>query len=232
MSQRVRVRIIAENTLDWERAVDLRKLGESFAAYLGEPVEFIWARPELAALARDAVEPMAGDPPVEVLPPLRMQTQGMAAANLALDAQGRPDWAAMWESFCELAFFGGPPHRGDDSRVRALAEIPRASDAGSEVTFDAIAELRRGIFLTTGLFSEPIDAPGWLAVSCRSTKQAAWMCACIVLENVEARLDDEGRLLVPASASFTLPDEVKSVITVVAKVAHYWEMHALVYGLE
>ena len=45
-------------------------------------------------------------------------------------------------------------------------------------------------------------------------------------------MDEEGRLLVPASPSFTLKDQVKSVITVVAKVHHYWEMHAVVYGVE
>ena len=45
-------------------------------------------------------------------------------------------------------------------------------------------------------------------------------------------VDEEGRLLVPASPSFTLKDQVKSVITVVAKVHHYWEIHAVVYGVE
>ncbi len=225
----VRVRIVASNTLEWERAKELRDLGGTFAAYLGEPVEFIWTRPELAALAREAVEPMTGDTPVETLRPIRAQTQGMAAADMTYDAEGRPNWAAMWESFCELAFFGGPPHRGEDSAVRAIAEIPRVEETGG---IDPINEIRRGIFLTTGLFSELSDLPGWLAISCKSSKQAAWMCACVVLENVEARLDDEGRLLVPASPSFTVKDQVKSVVTVVAKVNHYWEMHAMVYGLE
>ena len=228
-NQPVRVRILAENTLDWERTKDLRALGESFAAYLGEPVEFIWVRPELAGLAREAVEPMTGDAPIETLRPVRVQTEGMAAASLVVDAEGRPDWGATWESFCELAFFGGPAHRGDDSRVRAIAEIPRVA---VEQGFDPVAEIRRGVFLTTGMFSEPAEKPGWLAVSCRSLKQAAWMCACIVLEGVDARLDDEGRLLIPASPAFTLLDQVKSVITVMAKVNHYWEMHAMVYGLE
>ena len=204
-------------------------LCQSYAAYLGEPVEFIWARPELAGLARDAVAPMSGDAPVETLLPFRVQTEGMPAAAMVSDDQGNADWSAMWESFCELAFFGGPPHRGDDNRVRALAEIPRAIPNGP---FDPIAEIRRGIYLTTGLFSEPSEIPGWLAISCRSRKHAAWMCACILLENVDARLDDEERLLVPAAPSFTLKDEVKSVITVVAKVHHYWEMHAVVYGIE
>lgn len=227
--QAPRIRVLATNTLEWERTKDIRALCETFAAYLGEPVEFIWTRPELAALAREAVEPMTGDAPIETMPPLRVQTEGMPAAALVFDASGRPDWGATWESFCELAYFGGPPHRGDDSRVRAVADIPRVTAEGA---LDPVAEIRRGVFLTTGMFSEPATIPGWLAVSCKSSKQAAWMCACIVLENVEARLDDEGRLLIPASPSFTLMDEVKSVITVVAKVAHYWEMHALVYGLE
>ena len=52
------------------------------------------------------------------------------------------------------------------------------------------------------------------------------MCATIILENVEAKFDEE-RLLVPASPSFTLKDEVKSVITVVAKTHHYWTAHAI-----
>ena len=86
--------------------------------------------------------------------------------------------------------------------------------------------------MTTGLFSEPAEEPGWLAITCRTRQQAAWMCACIILENVDARLDEEDRLLVPAGPEFTLKGEVKSVVTVVAKVAHYWQMHALVYGLD
>ena len=223
-----RVMVVADNTLDWDRTRELRALCQSYAAYLGEPVEFVWTRPELAGLARESVDPMPGDSPVEVLLPFRVQTEGMPAVALAVDEDGAPDWSAMWESFCELAFFGGSPHRGDDSRVRAIAEIP-APIAGE---FDPVAEIRRGIFMTTGLFSEPSDVPGWLAVSCRSTRQAAWMCACVLLENVDSRVDEEGRLLVPAGASFTLKDQVKSVITVVAKVNHYWEMHAMVYGIE
>ncbi len=116
-----RVMVIGDSSMDWERTRELRALSQSYAAYLGEPVEFIWARPELAALARESVEPMPGDPPVETLQPFRVQTEGMPAAALSVDEEGRPDWAATWESFCELAFFGGPPHRGDDSMVRAIA---------------------------------------------------------------------------------------------------------------
>ena len=66
--------------------------------------------------------------------------------------------------------------------------------------------------------------PGWLAITCESPKMAAWLCATIILENVAARCDEE-RLLVPADPSFALMDEVKSVITVVAKTHHYWTAH-------
>ena len=86
-----------------------------------------------------------------------------------------------------------------------------------------LAELRRGIWETTGLFSEPAR-PGWLAVSCDSARTAAWLCAVIILENVEARCEEE-RLLLPAEAGFELRDQVKSLVTVVAKAHHYWLAH-------
>lgn len=225
------VLVIADKDIPWERTRELRDLSQSFAAFLGEPVEFAYVRSELADLARLSVAPMTGDDPIEVLAPLRVQAEGMAAGDMIYTDEGLPDWGSMWESFCELAFFGGPPHRGIESMVVVSPEgrmIP-GPVAGE---FDPIAEIRRGIFMTTGLFSEPAVEPGWLAISCRTRQQAAWMCACIILENVDARLDDQDRLLVPAAADFALQDQVKSVVTVVAKVAHYWQMHALVYGLD
>jgi sirohydrochlorin cobaltochelatase len=142
----------------------------------------------------------------------------MAAAPFVWRDDGRPDWGAMWTSFCELALFGGPPHRGDADALRAPALPPESGDAGP-----ALGELRRGIWETTGLFAEPAD-PGWLAVTCDSPRMAAWLCASIILENVEARCEDE-RLYLPAGEAFTLKNEVKSVITVLAKTHHYWQQH-------
>ncbi len=55
------------------------------------------------------------------------------------------------------------------------------------------------------------------------------MCAAIILENVAARVDDE-RLLVPAGPGYQLKDEVKSIITVVAKTHHYWSAHVAAAG--
>jgi sirohydrochlorin cobaltochelatase len=50
------------------------------------------------------------------------------------------------------------------------------------------------------------------------------MCATIILENVDARVEEE-RLLLPAGPGYALKDEVKSIITVVAKTHHYWHAH-------
>ena len=86
-----RVMVVADNTLDWDRTRELRALCQSYAAYLGEPVEFVWTRPELAGLARESVDPMPGDSPVEVLLPFRVQTEGMPAVALAVDEDGAPD---------------------------------------------------------------------------------------------------------------------------------------------
>ncbi len=145
----------------------------------------------------------------------------MTSAEFVWREDGRPDWGGMWQEFCGLALFGGPPHRGEDDALHALTGAVGATPS----TYDPIEEIRRGILETTGLASEPVE--GWVAVECESTRMAAWMAATIILEHVEAR-SDGARLLVPASPAFRLKDEVKSVITVVAKVHHYWRMAALV----
>lgn len=143
----------------------------------------------------------------------------MAAAPFLRRADGRPDWGAMWGSFCELALYGGPPHRGPDNPLPG----PGALDDASASEPAVIDELRRGIWETTGLYAEPAG-PGWLAVTCHSRRMAAWLCATIILENVEARLDED-RVLLPAGPRYRLEDEVKSIITVMAKTHHYWQAH-------
>jgi len=197
---------------------DCRELCRSFGAYIDAPVEFIIA-------GREAMDALRGVPDgfegirrehVQFVPP---QAATMSSAPFAWRDDGRPDWEAMWSGFCELALYGGPPHRGEDAPLRAVESAVGAP----EPDFDAVAEIRRGIWETTGLFSETAE-PGWLAVTCGSRRMAAWMAAATILENVDARCDEE-RLLVPADPSFRLKDEVKSVITVAAKTHHYWRAH-------
>jgi len=145
----------------------------------------------------------------------------MSAASFVLRDDGRPDWGAMWESFCELALYGGPPHRGPDNPLRAPSDS-RAAPASSPAM---VEELRRGIWETTGLYAEAAE-PGWLSVTCNSPRMAAWLCATIILENVDARVEED-RLLLPAGPNYRLEDEVKSIITVVAKTHHYWQAHII-----
>jgi sirohydrochlorin cobaltochelatase len=146
----------------------------------------------------------------------------MSSAPFLWQDDGRPDWGRMWTTFCELALFGGPPQRGPDALLRAPSGPAATSDRAM------LAEMRRGIWETTGLYAEP-GAPGWLAVTCDSAVMAEWMAAAIVLENVAARVEED-RLLVPAGPDYRLKDEVKSVITVVAKTHHYWSAHVASAG--
>ena len=143
----------------------------------------------------------------------------MAAAPFVWREDGRPDWRAMWTSFCELALFGGPPHRGADQALRGSEAA--GADAASDP--EMMAEIHRGIQETTGLNSETV-APGWIAITCESRAMAEWLGAAIAPENVEVRVEDD-RVLLPAGPRFRLENEVKSIITVVAKTHHYWTMH-------
>ena len=165
----------------------------------------------------DAVQPVIrrGRPQLrELAPP---DPDEMRAAPFLRRPDGRPDWGAMWTTFCDLALHGGPPHRGAGQAVRA-------PDDGAAAPAPAIlAELERGIRETTGLDAAPAG-PGWIAVACESPRMAAWLCAAIILENVDARMDGS-RILLPAGPDFALEDQVKSVVTVVAKTHHYWREH-------
>src|SRR5262249_56584582 len=92
----------------------------------------------------------------------------MSSAPFLWRPDGGPDWGGMWTTFCELALYGGPPQRGPKSPLRA---VPRAA---AESDNEMLAEIRRGIWETTGLYAETA-APGWLAVTCDSPTMAAWM---------------------------------------------------------
>jgi sirohydrochlorin cobaltochelatase len=144
--------------------------------------------------------------------------QSMSSAPFVWLPDGRPDWGSMWTSFCELALFGGPPQRGPGSALRA-------STSGDGCDAAMLTEMRRGIWETTGLYAESSE-PGRLVVSCDSPAMAQWMATAIALENVEARADED-RILLPAGPGYRIDDEVKSIITVVAKTHHYWQAHVM-----
>jgi hypothetical protein len=200
------------------------ELAVAFADRTGVPVTLAEVSIDSIDRARPALTGADAVRVREFAPAARVDRAApMAAAPFLWRDDGRPDWASMWTTFCELALYGGPPHRGPDRALRA----PAASDpaAVSAAGDEMLVEMRRGIWETTGLYAEPA-ASGWLAVTCDSPKMAAWLCAAIILENVEARLDED-RLLLPAGSGYRLEDEVKSIVTVVAKTHHYWQAHVV-----
>ena len=212
--------LLADSALPPEAIEACRSLGGSLSAITNTSLLVAYLDGDALNDIRARIKGIAGPEDTERIdPPPPLSNAPMSAAPFRYRDDGRPDWASMWESFCELALYGGPPHRGEDSALTLDSGEPAPEEG-----FDAIAEIRRGIWETTGLYSEPAE-PGWLAVSCNSRKMAAWLCAAIILENVDA-LCDEDRLLVPAQPGFRLKDEVKSVITVLAKTNHYWSAHA------
>jgi hypothetical protein len=217
------VLVLIDERLGETAARDWRDVAANFAAFTGEDAlvmvgggdalqavdRFMEEMPQRWEVIPVSPPPTAGEP---------SRAAPMTSAPFVYRADGRPDWGAMWTGFCELALYGGPPHRGEAEALTAPTAVePQAGES------EAIAEIRRGIFETTGLYAEAAE-PGWIAVTCRSKKMAAWLCATILLENVEARCDGE-ILYLPAAPGFELKNQIKSVITVLAKTNHYWEAH-------
>lgn len=215
-----RIVLLTEASLSSDLIPGFQEFCNQLAAYTQEPVELAIVADERILDARPHLLKNNGVVYHEAFEPRQLAVTGtMTSADFIYRDDGRPDWASMWEGFCELALYGGPPHRGEDTALHAPANpLPLT---GNE---EMVREIRRGIWETTGLFSEPAAEPGWIAVTCHSRKMAAWLCATIILENVDCKVEDE-RIFLPASPDFGLKDEVKSVITVLAKCNHYWEAH-------
>lgn len=141
--------------------------------------------------------------------------QPMSSAPMRYAADGAVDWGTMWDSYCALAWDGGPPHRG------TMLDAEIESDPEHADYRAAVSEIIRGIAAVSGLTAVP-STTGWIAVHCPSASMAGWLCAAIVQENVAARA--EGFILfVPVGEHFRVEKEIKNVITVVAKTTHYWE---------
>ncbi len=171
------------------------------------------------------------NPGENVLPPryrggLPVSAAPMGAAPLVYDDAGQVAWDRMWglddpdSPFCELALAGGPPHRDALLEPVTPAEV-QADWAGYS---RALAELTRGISMTTGLRTQLSAALGWIGVQCHSDAMALWLLRAIVVENISVRR--EGSVLyLPAGPAFRVAHEIKNVITALAKTCHYWQEH-------
>jgi sirohydrochlorin cobaltochelatase len=141
----------------------------------------------------------------------------MASAPFRYRVDGEVDWGNMWDTFCDLALVGGPPHRG------TMLEAPVNVDPGSEGYRRVVTEITRGISEVSGLTAEAAE-PGWLRIACQSPAQARWLAEAILGENVAARYEAT-YFFVPIGDQFKVKGEIKNVITAVAKTTHYWDEH-------
>jgi hypothetical protein len=150
----------------------------------------------------------------------QLEAKPMGSAGLKYDAEGRVAWDEMWQTYCDLAMAGGPPHKGRLLGPGAPDDI--AASPGDYL--DVIEELGRGITLASELAADDSPRLGWIRVQCHSKVMAGWMLRAITMENVAVRA--EGRALdLPAAPGFRIDREIKNVVTVVAKTCHYWMGH-------
>ncbi len=149
-----------------------------------------------------------------------VQPVSMGTAGLKFAPDGTVAWDEIWQSFCDLAMAGGPSHKG-----ALLAPGDPSAITGNQAAYDAVAdEICRGIWLAADLPAQADTSPGWVRVQCHNATMADWLTRAIVMENVAARSSGV-MLYLPAAPHFRLEKEIKNVITVIAKTAHYWMGH-------
>jgi hypothetical protein len=149
-----------------------------------------------------------------------VQPVSMGSAGLKYDVNGKVAWNTMWDTFCDLAMAGGPPHKGTLLEPGSRAEIEAQPDRYETVT----DEICRGVTMVTALAARPSPLPGWVRVACFSDGMAEWLLRAIVMENVAARCERHV-LDLPAAPGFRVDKEIKNVVTVIAKTCHYWMGH-------
>ena len=149
-----------------------------------------------------------------------IEPKPMGSAGLKFDAAGKVAWNEIWQTFCDLAMAGGPPHKG------ALLEPgTREAIAANPTQYAAVVdELCRGIVMASELPAYRASRDGWIEVHCFSQTMADWLARAIVMENVAAH--SNGLMLyLPAAPHFRIEKEIKNVVTVIAKTTHYWVGH-------
>jgi sirohydrochlorin cobaltochelatase len=161
----------------------------------------------------------------DLLPPRyqgdqRVDSAPMRSAGLKYDEDGQVAWDQIWQSFCNLALAGGPPHRGKLLEPPLRQEVLDDPQGYQRV----VNEIERGLTLITRLPVITDAAAGWVGLVCPEEEMAIWMLRAIVVENVSVRREGS-TLYVPAGPAYRVDKEIKNVITSVAKTHHYWTEH-------
>lgn len=149
-----------------------------------------------------------------------VQPVSMGSAGLKYGSDGEVAWDAMWDTFCDLAMAGGPPHKGRLLEPGSADDIRAQPDRYRKV----VEELCRGVRLVTDLPVQPSPAPGWVRLECESTGMAGWLLRAVLMENISAR-SEEAFLDLPAGPDYRVEKEIKNVITAIAKTCHYYADH-------
>jgi hypothetical protein len=146
----------------------------------------------------------------------------MGSAGLKFGPNGKVAWDEIWNTFCDLAMAGGPPHKGKLLMAATQDQIDLQPDRYRQV----VDEICRGIRMVAEVAVMPSPVPGWVRVDCDSEVTAGWLARAITMENVSAHC--EGTFLdLPAGPNYRVEKEIKNVITSVAKTGHYWLDHVL-----
>jgi hypothetical protein len=117
-----------------------------------------------------------------IMPNKTVSAAPMSSAPMKYTDDGSVDWGNMWDTFCDLAQEGGPPHRGTLLRHRD------GEDVFDPAYTAAAHEIIRGIREVSGLEAY-VANPGWLAVLCPTASMARWLAEAILQENVEGRVE-------------------------------------------
>jgi hypothetical protein len=144
----------------------------------------------------------------------------MGSAALKYGADGKVAWGEIWNTFCDLAMAGGPPHKGMLLEPGTTADIEKHPAEHRAV----VDEIIRGIRLASEIAVTGPSRPGWVRLDCGDRAMAEWLMKAIVMENISCRWEDT-TIDVPAGPNYRIGKEVKNVITSVAKTTHYWMGH-------
>lgn len=150
-----------------------------------------------------------------------VQPVPMRSAGLKFGPDGKVAWDEIWQSFCDLAMAGGPPHKGtllEPGQPDAIAAAPERYE-------EVVDEICRGVTMASELQATGSPVAGRVRVRCFSDTMADWLLRAITMENVAVTRVGEMDLDLPAAPHFRLEKEIKNVVTVIAKTTHYWMGH-------